>query len=92
MERVEFILAGSGGQGLVMMGILIGQAASADGHFVAQTQTYSLYLWHSGQKYLHWSMLYISTMDLSVLHYEGGNYINGSRTLRSKTRNLSVCD
>lgn len=42
MERVEFILAGSGGQGLVMMGILIGQAASADGHFVAQTQTYGI--------------------------------------------------
>lgn len=42
MHRTEFVLAGSGGQGLVMMGILLGQAASADGHHVAQTQTYGI--------------------------------------------------
>ena len=41
-NRYEFILAGSGGQGLVMMGILIGQAANEDGYQVAQSQSYGI--------------------------------------------------
>lgn len=41
-RRKEFILAGSGGQGLVMMGILLGQAASEDGYLVAQSQSYGI--------------------------------------------------
>lgn len=42
MKRIELVLAGNGGQGLIMMGVLIGQAACADGHNVAQTQTYGI--------------------------------------------------
>lgn len=41
-KRKEFILAGSGGQGLVMMGILLGHAANEDGYTVAQSQSYGI--------------------------------------------------
>ena len=41
-KKWEFIMAGSGGQGLVMMGILLGQAANEDGYIVAQTQSYGI--------------------------------------------------
>lgn len=41
-NRKEFVLAGSGGQGLVMMGILLGQAANEDGYTVAQSQSYGI--------------------------------------------------
>ncbi len=40
--RREYILAGSGGQGLVMMGILLGEAANKEGYTVAQTQSYGI--------------------------------------------------
>ena len=40
--RQEYILAGSGGQGLVMMGIILGQAAAEEGYTVAQTQSYGI--------------------------------------------------
>lgn len=40
--RSEYILAGSGGQGLVMMGILLGEAANEEGYTVAQTQSYGI--------------------------------------------------
>lgn len=40
--RSEYILAGSGGQGLVMMGILLGEAANREGYTVAQTQSYGI--------------------------------------------------
>ena len=39
-ERYEVILAGSGGQGLVLAGIMLGEAAMLEGKVVAQTQTY----------------------------------------------------
>ena len=38
--RYEVILAGSGGQGLVLAGIMLGEAAMHEGRIVAQTQTY----------------------------------------------------
>jgi 2-oxoglutarate ferredoxin oxidoreductase subunit gamma len=38
--RYEVILAGSGGQGLVLAGIMLGEAAMGEGRVVAQTQTY----------------------------------------------------
>ncbi|MDA8124638.1 MAG: 2-oxoacid:acceptor oxidoreductase family protein [Deltaproteobacteria bacterium] len=38
--RYEVILAGSGGQGLVLAGIMLGEAAMQEGRVVAQTQTY----------------------------------------------------
>ncbi len=38
----EYILAGTGGQGLVMMGVLLGRAASDDGYHVAQSQSYGI--------------------------------------------------
>lgn len=41
-KKQELILAGSGGQGLVMMGILLGQAANEAGYTVAQTQSYGI--------------------------------------------------
>ena len=41
-KRKEFVLAGSSGQGLVMMGILLGQAANQDGYTVAQSQSYGI--------------------------------------------------
>jgi 2-oxoglutarate ferredoxin oxidoreductase subunit gamma len=39
-ERYEVILAGSGGQGLVLAGIMLGEAAALEGKVVVQTQTY----------------------------------------------------
>jgi 2-oxoglutarate ferredoxin oxidoreductase subunit gamma len=39
-ERYEIIMAGSGGQGLVLAGIMLGEAAMFDGKVVVQTQTY----------------------------------------------------
>ena len=39
-ERYEIIMAGSGGQGLVLAGIMLGEAAMLDGKVVVQTQTY----------------------------------------------------
>jgi 2-oxoglutarate ferredoxin oxidoreductase subunit gamma len=38
--RYEVILAGSGGQGLVLAGIMLGEAAMQEGRVVCQTQTY----------------------------------------------------
>ncbi|MDA8125479.1 MAG: 2-oxoacid:acceptor oxidoreductase family protein [Deltaproteobacteria bacterium] len=39
-SRYEVIMAGSGGQGLVLAGIMLGQAALEEGKVVAQTQCY----------------------------------------------------
>lgn len=39
-DRYEIIQAGSGGQGLVLSGIMLGEAAMLEGKVVAQTQTY----------------------------------------------------
>jgi 2-oxoglutarate ferredoxin oxidoreductase subunit gamma len=39
-ERYEVMLAGSGGQGLVLAGIMLGEAAILEGKVVSQTQTY----------------------------------------------------
>ncbi len=39
-ERYEIIMAGSGGQGLVLAGIMLGEAAMLEGKVVVQTQTY----------------------------------------------------
>ena len=39
-ERYEVIMAGSGGQGLVLAGIMLGEAAMLEGKVVMQTQTY----------------------------------------------------
>jgi 2-oxoglutarate ferredoxin oxidoreductase subunit gamma len=39
-ERYEVIMAGSGGQGLVLAGIMLGEAAILEGKVVMQTQTY----------------------------------------------------
>lgn len=41
-KKWEIVLAGSGGQGLVMAGVLLGQAATNEGYFVAQTQSYGI--------------------------------------------------
>ncbi len=41
-ERFEVILAGSGGQGLVLSGIMLGEAAILEGNVVAQTQSYGI--------------------------------------------------
>jgi 2-oxoglutarate ferredoxin oxidoreductase subunit gamma len=38
--RYEVIMAGSGGQGLVLSGIMLGEAALLEGRVVAQTQSY----------------------------------------------------
>jgi 2-oxoglutarate ferredoxin oxidoreductase subunit gamma len=38
--RYEVIMAGSGGQGLVLAGIMLGEAAMLEGKVVMQTQTY----------------------------------------------------
>jgi len=40
--RYEVILAGSGGQGLVLSGIMLGEAAILEGKVVAQTQSYGI--------------------------------------------------
>lgn len=39
-NRYEVILAGSGGQGLVLAGIMLGEAAMLEGRIVVQTQSY----------------------------------------------------
>ncbi|MBU2054356.1 MAG: 2-oxoacid:acceptor oxidoreductase family protein [Proteobacteria bacterium] len=41
-ERYEVILAGSGGQGLVLAGIMLGEAAVREGRNVVQTQSYGI--------------------------------------------------
>ncbi len=41
-QRFEVILAGSGGQGLVLSGILLGEAAILEGKNVVQTQSYGI--------------------------------------------------
>jgi len=41
-DRYEVILAGSGGQGLVLAGIMLGEAAIADGRNVVQTVSYGI--------------------------------------------------
>ncbi len=41
-DRYEVILAGSGGQGLVLSGIMLGEAAILEGKVVAQTQSYGI--------------------------------------------------
>ena len=41
-ERYEIILAGSGGQGLVLAGIMLGEAAVLEGRNVVQTQSYGI--------------------------------------------------
>ncbi len=38
----EFILAGTGGQGLILSGILLAEAAMAEGRNVVQTQSYGI--------------------------------------------------
>ncbi|HEY75811.1 MAG TPA: 2-oxoacid:ferredoxin oxidoreductase subunit gamma, partial [Thermoflexia bacterium] len=40
-DRFEIRLAGTGGQGMVLAGILLADAAVRDGKRVAQTQSYS---------------------------------------------------
>ena len=40
MERTEVRIAGFGGQGVVLAGVLLGQAALNDGYFAVQTQSY----------------------------------------------------
>jgi len=40
--RYEVILAGSGGQGLVLAGIILGEAAILEGNNVVQTQSYGI--------------------------------------------------
>ncbi|OHE24127.1 MAG: hypothetical protein A2X92_05795 [Syntrophus sp. GWC2_56_31] len=41
-KRYEVILAGSGGQGLVLSGIMLGEAAVLEGRVVVQTQSYGI--------------------------------------------------
>lgn len=41
-KRYEVILAGSGGQGLVLSGIMLGEAAVLEGKVVVQTQSYGI--------------------------------------------------
>lgn len=41
-KKWEIVLAGSGGQGMIMAGILLGQAATAEGYHAAQTQSYGI--------------------------------------------------
>jgi 2-oxoglutarate ferredoxin oxidoreductase subunit gamma len=41
-ERYEIILAGSGGQGMVLAGIMLGEAAILEGKNVVQTQSYGI--------------------------------------------------
>ena len=42
MKHREFILAGTGGQGLILAGILLAEAAILDGRNVVQTQSYGI--------------------------------------------------
>ncbi|MFZ5647586.1 MAG: 2-oxoacid:acceptor oxidoreductase family protein [Bacillota bacterium] len=39
-EPVQILLSGSGGQGLILIGIILAAAAIADGHHAVQTQAY----------------------------------------------------
>ncbi|MBI2955223.1 MAG: 2-oxoacid:acceptor oxidoreductase family protein [Chloroflexi bacterium] len=39
-DRLEILLAGFGGQGVVSMGIVLGRAATLDGYAACQTQSY----------------------------------------------------
>lgn len=41
-ERFEVLLAGSGGQGLIVSGIMLGEAAILEGKNVVQTQSYGI--------------------------------------------------
>lgn len=41
-ERFEVMLAGSGGQGLIVSGIMLGEAAMLEGKNVVQTQSYGI--------------------------------------------------
>ncbi len=41
-KRWEIVLAGTGGQGLIMAGILLGAAATQEGYDAAQTQSYGI--------------------------------------------------
>lgn len=41
-DRYEIIMAGSGGQGLVVAGIMLGEAAILEGKNVVQTQSYGI--------------------------------------------------
>ncbi len=42
MNRMEITIAGVGGQGSILAGVILGEAAvSGDGHYAAQTQAYS---------------------------------------------------
>jgi 2-oxoglutarate ferredoxin oxidoreductase subunit gamma len=41
-KRYEIILGGSGGQGLVLSGIMLGEAAILEGKVVVQTQSYGI--------------------------------------------------
>lgn len=41
-ERYEIILAGSGGQGLIVSGMMLGEAAILEGKNVVQTQSYGI--------------------------------------------------
>jgi len=41
-ERFEVMMAGSGGQGLIVSGIMLGEAAILEGKNVAQTQSYGI--------------------------------------------------
>ena len=41
-ERFEVVMAGSGGQGLIVSGIMLGDAAILEGKNVAQTQSYGI--------------------------------------------------
>lgn len=41
-KKWEIVLAGSGGQGMILAGILLGQAATAEGYHAAQTQSYGI--------------------------------------------------
>jgi 2-oxoglutarate ferredoxin oxidoreductase subunit gamma len=42
MDRYEVVFAGNGGQGLIVAGILLGQAATRQGLYVTQTQSYGI--------------------------------------------------
>lgn len=41
-DRFEVVMAGSGGQGLIVSGIMLGEAAMLEGKNVAQTQSYGI--------------------------------------------------
>jgi len=41
-DRYEIVMAGSGGQGLIVSGMMLGEAAMLEGKNVAQTQSYGI--------------------------------------------------